>query len=135
MKRKDFISYVYTNELLAKSSFNKILDLLEKNSEEWLAISRIMEDELRHHGMAKQHFMNYYPQLQPWHLNVYQLKDTIHNKLRKVYYKNIQFLEKVFNPIYCFFAFLASRLILLLNLNEYNRDSRNLMNITPRSLL
>ena len=56
MKLKDFIAFVYTNELLAKSSFENILDLVGPSTEEGKKISSIMLDELLHHGMAKNIF-------------------------------------------------------------------------------
>ena len=68
MKLKDFIAFVYTNELLAKSSFEKILNLVGSDTEEGKIISSIMVDELRHHGMAKKYFLKNYPALQPWQL-------------------------------------------------------------------
>ena len=53
MRLKDFTAFVYTNELLAKSSFENILNLVGHSTEEGRRISSIMADELRHHGMAK----------------------------------------------------------------------------------
>ena len=70
MKLKDFIAFVYTNELLAKSSFENILILVGDSTEEGKRISSIMTDELRHHGMAKKYFLNHYPALQPWQLSL-----------------------------------------------------------------
>ena len=70
MKLKDFIAFVYTNELLAKSSFENILTLVGRRTEEGGEISGIMIDELKHHGMAKKHFLNHYPALQPWQLMI-----------------------------------------------------------------
>ena len=80
MKLKDFIAFVYTNELLAKSSFENILTLVGRRTEEGVEISSIMSDELRHHGMAKKHFLNHYPELQPWQLMIYRTRETINNK-------------------------------------------------------
>ena len=45
---KDFIAYVYTNELLAKESFERILSLVSSNSNDKMKIKQIMNDELRH---------------------------------------------------------------------------------------
>ena len=82
MKLKDFIAFVYTNELLAKSSFENILILVGQSSEEGRRISNIMGDELRHHGMAKKHFLNHYPALQPWHLMIYRIRAVSYTHLR-----------------------------------------------------
>ena len=100
MNLKDFIAFVYTNELLAKSSFEKILKLVGPNTEEGLNILNIMSDELRHHGMAKKSFLNYYPALQPWQLRLYRMKETINNKGRKIYDANLKLLDQLLTPLY-----------------------------------
>ena len=46
-------------------------------------VSMIMIDELRHHNMAKEYFLKYYPNLQPGQLLMY--KFNIKN--RKILYK------------------------------------------------
>ena len=135
LKIKDFIAFVYTNELLAKSSFDKILKLLGVKTEDGYAISKIMNDELRHHGMAKKHFLKYYPKLQPWQLRFYKFRETLKNKGRIFYDKNMKLLEIVFGPIYSLFSFFIGKIILILNLNEFNRTNKNLMEISSRSIL
>ena len=99
MKLRDFIAFVYTNELLAKSSFENILNLVGYSTDEGKRISSIMADELRHHGMAKKSFLNYYPALQPLQLRIYRMKETIHNKGRKIYDANLKFLDRFLTPI------------------------------------
>jgi hypothetical protein len=135
MKLKDFIAFVYTNELLAKSSFENILILVGQSSEEGRRISSIMGDELRHHGMAKKFFLNHYPALQPWQLMIYRTKETIHNKGRKIYDANLKFLDSLLNPIYKAMAYLAGIMAKKLNLNEFKRKGKNLMNISSNSIL
>ena len=135
MKLKDFIAFVYTNELLAKSSFENILKLVGPNSEEGERISNIMGDELRHHGMAKKYFLNYYPALQPWQLMIYRTRETIHNKGRKIYDVNLKFLDRVLTPLYSGIAYLAGSIAKKLNLNEFKREGKNLMNISTHSIL
>ena len=135
MTLKDFIAFVYTNELLAKSSFEKILKLVGPNTEEGLKISNIMADELRHHGMAKKHFLNHYPALQPWQLMIYRTKETIHNKGRKIYDANLKFLERILTPIYKGMAYLAGVLASKLDLDEFKREGKNLLNISSKSIL
>ena len=100
MKLKDFIAFVYTNELLAKSSFENILKLVGSCTDEGIEISGIMLDELRHHGMAKKYFLNYYPALQPWQLMIYRTRETILNKGRKIYDSNLKFLDRLLTPLY-----------------------------------
>ena len=135
MKLKDFIAFVYTNELLAKSSFENILDLVGRRTEEGGEISDIMIDELRHHGMAKKHFLNHYPALQPWQLMIYRMRETINNKGRKIYDANLKFLDKLLTPLYKAMAYLAGTIARKLNLNEFKRKDKNLINISSNSIL
>jgi len=135
MKLKDFIAFVYTNELLAKSSFKNILILVGQSSEEGRKISSIMGDELRHHGMAKKFFLNHYPALQPWQLMIYRTKETIYNKGRKIYDTNLKFLDRLLTPLYRAMAYLAGTIAMKLNLNEFKRKGKNLMNISSGSIL
>ena len=135
MRLKDFIAFVYTNELLAKSSFENILILVGDRTEEGKRISSIMSDELRHHGMAKKFFLNHYPALQPWQLIIYRMKETIHNKGRKIYDANLKFLDRLLTPIYRAMAYFAGTIAKKLNLNEFKREGKNLMNISSKSIL
>ena len=132
---KDFIAFVYTNELLAKSSFEKILELVGLSTEEGMKISNIMSDELLHHGMAKKYFLNHYPALQPWQLMFYRIKETLNNKGRKIYDGNLKFLERILTPLYKGMAFFAGFLVSKLDLDEFKREGKNLMNISSKSVL
>ena len=135
MKLKDFIAFVYTNELLAKSSFENILILVGRATREGKIISNIMKDELRHHGMAKKHFLNHYPALQPWQLMIYRTRETIKNKGRKIYDANLKFLDRLLTPLYRTMAYLAGIMAKKLNLDEFKRKGKNLMNIPSNSVL
>ena len=135
MHIKDFIAFVYTNELLAKASFDKILSLLGPNTKEGSKISAIMKDELTHHGMARSHFLKHYPALQPWQLRLYKTREKIKNKGRKFYEKNLKILEVLFKPIYLLISLLIGKIISLLNLKEFNRKGKNLMEIPVKSVL
>ena len=135
MKLKDFIAFVYTNELLAKSSFENILNLVGSDTDEGNIISSIMHDELRHHGMAKKYFLNHYPALQPWQLMMYRFRETLQNKGRKLYDANIKFLDRILTPLYKGMAFVAGSMARKLNLNEFKREGKNLMEISSNSIL
>ena len=135
MKLKDFIAFVYTNELLAKSSFENILNLVGSDTDEGKIISSIMLDELRHHGMAKKYFLKHYPSLQPWQLLFYRTRETIHNKGRKIYDANLKFLDRLLTPLYKIMAYSAASVARKLNLNEFKREGRNLMDISSKSIL
>ena len=132
---KDFIAYVYTNELLAKESFEKILKLVNPNTFEGNQISQIMKDELRHHGLAEKYFLKYYPRLQPWQLMMYRIRETLQNKGRKFYDANLRFLDKVLSPIYNSMSYVAGLVITNLNLNEFNRRGKNLMDLPSNSII
>jgi len=133
---KDFVAFVYVNELLAKSSFDKIHQYLEKRyPEDAFLIEMIMKDELRHHGMAKSYFIKHYPRLQPFHLSFYKLRETLKNKSRKLYDKNLKLLDRVFLPIYSLVSYSLVPFLNFIDLKQYDRDSVNLMSISPRSVL
>lgn len=135
MKRKDFIAYVYTNELLAKESFEGILKLVQNNPDDSLAIKNIMEDELRHHAFAEEHFLKYYPRLQPWQLMYYRTRETIKNKFRKIYDSNLKLLGKILNPLYLFLGFIGVKIISLINISNFSRNGKNLMDVKGNSIL
>ena len=135
MPIKDFIAYVYTNELLAKESFEKILQLVKPHTNEGKIISNIMNDELRHHGLAEKHFLKYYPRLQPWQLRFYRLRESFKNKGRKFYDFNLRLLEKLFTPIYTSIAYLAGRVISLVDLRNFSHTGKNLMEISSKSII
>ena len=135
MKLKDFIAFVYTNELLAKSSFENILNLVGSDTDEGKIISSIMMDELRHHGMAKKYFLKNYPALQPWQLFLYRFRETLQNKGRKFYDANLKFLDKILTPLYKGMAFVAGNMARKLNLSEFKREGKNLMEISSKSIL
>tara|TARA_B100000212_G_scaffold342516_1_gene330156 strand:- start:3686 stop:4390 length:705 start_codon:yes stop_codon:yes gene_type:complete len=135
MNIKDFVAYIYTNELLAKESFEGILKLVNPDTPEGEAIKQIMTDELRHHGLAEEYFLKYYPRLQPWQLMAYRLRETLQNKGRKLYDKNLRFLDKVLSPLYKLMAYLAASISNFLNLKEFDRTGKNLMDISPKSIV
>lgn len=135
MPLKDFIAYVYTNELLAKESFEKILKLVKNDKNDSSLIKLIMNDELRHHGLAEKYFLKHYPRLQPWQLRMYRTREGIKNRSRKFYDKNLKFLDKVLTPLYFLMAYIASKIILLIDLKEFKREGKNLMGINPKSII
>ena len=135
MKLKDFIAYVYTNELLAKESFEGILKLVQSDPIDASKINKIMDDELRHHGLAEKHFLKYYPRLQPWQLMLYRFRETVQNKGRKIYFKNLKFLDKVLTPLYSLMAYLAGLIVTYINLSEFKRKGKNLMELPSKSII
>ena len=125
-----------SNEMISDMSyFDYHLSLVGRRTEEGVEISSIMSDELRHHGMAKKHFLNHYPALQPWQLIIYRIRETINNRGRKIYDANLKFLDRLLTPLYKTMAYLAGTIAKKLNLNEFKRKDKNLMNISSNSIL
>ena len=85
--------------------------------------------------MAKRHFLNHYPALQPWQLMIYRTRETINNKGRKIYDANLKFLDRLLTPLYKAMAYVAGIIAKKLNLNEFKRGGKNLMNIPTNSIL
>ena len=85
--------------------------------------------------MAKKHFLNHYPALQPWQLIIYRMREIINNKGRKIYDANLKFLDKLLTPLYKAMAYLAGTIARKLNLNEFKRRGKNLMNVPTNSIL
>ncbi len=135
MKQKDFIAYVYTNELLAKKSFEGILKLVKSDSQQSSLILQIMEDELRHHGLAKKHFLKHYPRMQPLQLMAYRIRETINNRTRKFYFQNLRILDKLLAPLYIFMAYIAGTISILFNLREFDHTNKNLMELSSKSIV
>ena len=73
--------------------------------------------------------------MQPWQLEIYRIKETIFNKGRKIYDTNLKFLDSLLTPIYRAMAYFAGNIAKKLNLNEFKRKGKNLMNIPSNSIL
>ena len=134
-KIKDFVAYIYTNELIAEDEFSKILKFFKNDQASRNIILSIMKDELRHHGMAKKYFLKYFPFMQPYQLAFYKYREFFSNKGRKFYFKNFLILEKLFTPFYFAISFLVSFPLRLLNATEFKRINKNLMDISSKSML
>ena len=63
------------------------------------------------------------------------MRETINNKGRKIYDANLKFLDKLLTPLYKAMAYLAGIIARKLNLNEFKRKDKNLMNISSNSIL
>ena len=94
-----------------------------------------MTDELRHHGMAKKFFLKHYPALQPYQLMIYRLRETLNNRGRKIYDANLKFLDRLLTPLYRILAFVGGTLARKVNLSEFKREGKNLMEISSNSIL
>ena len=63
------------------------------------------------------------------------LRETIRNKGRKFYDKNLKFLDKVLKPVYYVIALLVGKTLSLLDENQFNRKGKNLMEINSKSVI
>jgi rubrerythrin len=113
LKLKNFVEFVYTNEFLAKESFDSLikrindkesLKILKKISEDEedhadysiSTLNTIMAEEDRHWGFAKLFYDKRFPNS---NLQIAFKKEKFKNKLRLFYFKNVMFLNKIFDPI------------------------------------
>ena len=113
LKLKSFVEFVYTNEFLAKDSFDSLikrindkesLKILKKISEDEedhadysiSTLNTIMAEEDRHWGFAKLFYDKKFPNS---NLQIAFKKEKFKNKLRLFYFKNVMFLNKIFDPI------------------------------------
>ena len=152
---KKFVEFVYSNELLAKQSFEVLIKRI-KNSESLEILNEIAQDEEKHaHGALEQHadfstsklneIMNeedrhwgfakifYNKKFPDSDLNLAFKKEKIKNRMRLFYFKNLLFLDKIFNPIINFFIRIFGYIAMLLK-PTFN-DDKDLMKINPRSIL
>ena len=152
---KKFVEFVYSNELLAKQSFevlikriknsdsleilNEISQDEEKHAHSALEqhadystskLSEIMSEEDRHWGFAKIFYNKKFPDSD---LNLAFKKEKIKNRMRLFYFKNLLFLDKIFNPIINFFIRIFGYIAMLLK--PTSNDDKDLMKINSRSIL
>jgi rubrerythrin len=152
---KKFVEFVYSNEFLAKQSFEVLIKRI-KNSESLEILNEIAQDEEKHaHGALEQHadfstsklneIMNeedrhwgfakifYNKKFHDSNLNFAFKKEKIKNKMRLFYFKNLIFLNKIFNPIINFFIRIFGYIPMLLK--PTSNDDKDLMKINSRSIL
>ena len=114
---KKFVEFVYSNELLAKQSFEVLIKRI-KNSDSLEILNEIAQDEEKHaHGALEQHAdfstsklneimneedrhwgfaKNFYNKKFPHsNINFAFKKEKIKNKMRLFYFKNLLFLQKL----------------------------------------
>jgi hypothetical protein len=66
---------------------------------------------------------------------IYRAKETINNKGRKLYDANLKLLDRLLTPLYVALAYIVGTMAKKLNLNEFKRKGKNLMNISSNSIL
>jgi len=139
---KKFVEFVYSNEYLAKESFdylakrigdaeslktlkNIMKDELGHADDSAATLEAIQKDELVHHGMAKKFYESKFPNSK---LQIAFKREKMKNRFRLFYYKNTKFLTKIFDPILNFLISCFGRivnLIIIPNTNKQNLMSNN----------
>ena len=144
---KKFVEFVYSNEFLAKESFdalskrigdkeslktiNKIMqDELHHADDSQTTLNDIMKDEEVHHGMAKKFYESKFPKSK---LQRAFRREKLKNKLRLFYYKNAKFLNRIFDPIMNFFIICFGKIVNLINIPK--NDNQNLMSKNSKSVV
>ena len=144
---KKFVEFVYSNEFLAKESFDDLskrigdkesLKTIDKIMEDELhhaddsqtTLNDIMKDELIHHGMAKKFYESKFPNSK---LQRAFRREKLKNKLRLFYYKNAKFLNRIFDPIMNFLITCFGKIVNLINIPK--NDNQNLMSKNSKSVV
>ena len=142
---KKFVEFVYSNEFLAKESFDYLskrvgdaesLKTLKKIMEDELhhaddsqsTLNAIMKDELIHHGMAKKFYEAKFPEAK---LQRAFRREMLKNKFRVFYYKNVKFLNKIFDPILNFLISSFGKIVNLISIPS--KEKENLMSNNSNS--
>ena len=144
---KKFVEFVYSNEFLAKESFDYLskrigdaeslktlkrimADELNHADDSQSTLNAIMKDELVHHGMAKKFYEAKFPEAK---LQKAFKREMLKNKFRVFYYKNVKFLNKIFDPILNFLISCFGRIVNLIIIPNTNKQ--NLMSNNPKSVV
>ena len=144
---KKFVEFIYSNEFLAKKSFEDLikrisnsesLDILNKIAAEeedhadfsMNKLNEIMVEEDRHWGFAKLFYNKKFPNAD---LNLAFKKEKFKNKMRLFYFKNLIFLNKIFDTIINFFILIFGSVAKLLKTTS--NENQNLMKINSNSIL
>lgn len=152
---KKFVEFVYSNEFLAKKSFEDLIKRI-KNSKSLKILNEIAQDEERHaHSSLEQHTdfsttklneimieedrhwgfakIFYNKKFPDSNLAFAFKKEKIKNKMRLFYFKNLLFLNKIFDPIINFFILIFGRVAMMLKPTPIN--DKNLMKINSKSIM
>ena len=144
---KKFVEFVYSNEYLAKESFdylrkrisdnesvetlqNIMKDELKHADDSEATLEAIQKDELVHHGMAKKFYEAKFPNAK---LQIAFKREKMKNRFRMFYYKNVRFLNKIFDPILNFIINIFGKVVNLISVPD--EDKRNLMSSNSNSVV
>ena len=147
LKQKNFVEFVYTNEFLAKDSFDSLIKRIknkeslkilkqisqeEENHADYSVetLNNIMKEEDRHWTFAKLFYDKKFPNS---NLQSAFRKEKLKNKFRTFYYKNVMFLNKIFDPIINGLILIFGSITILLKPNS--SSNKNLMTISEKSVI
>lgn len=147
LKQKNFVEFVYTNEFLAKDSFDSLIKRIknkeslkilkqisqeEENHADYSVetLNNIMREEDRHWTFAKLFYDKKFPNS---NLQSAFRKEKLKNKFRTFYYKNVMFLNKIFDPIINGLILIFGSITILLKPNS--SSNKNLMTISDKSVI
>ena len=142
---KKFVEFVYSNEYLAKESFDwltkrindteslktlgTIIDDEANHADDSMeTLDNIMKDELVHHGMAKKFYESKFPKAK---LEIAFKREKLKNRFRLFYFKNLIFLNKIFDPILNFLITCFGRIVNFIKIPKVNNE--NLMSNNSNS--
>jgi len=144
---KKFVEFVYTNEFLAKKSFDK-LKLRIKDNESLNVITSIMDDEQdhadnsietlddimadenKHWGYAQNYYEKKYPESK---LKKAFYREKLKNKLRLAYLKNLKILNKIFDPIILILILIFGNLLRIVSISHLKK--KHISDFKPRSII
>ena len=144
---KKFVEFVYTNEFLAKKSFDK-LKLRIKDNESLDVITSIMDDEQdhadnsietldeimadenKHWGYAQNYYEKKYPESK---LKKAFYREKLKNKLRLAYLKNLKILNKIFDPIILFLILIFGNLLRIVSIKSLKKN--HISDFNPKSII
>ena len=144
---KKFVEFVYSNEYLAKESFdylskrisdtksiktlkNIMADELNHADDSESTLEAIQKDELVHHGMAKKFYESKFPDAK---LQIAFKREKLKNKFRMFYFRNLKFLNKIFDPILNLIINIFGKIVNLISLPD--KGKRNLMSSNSNSVV
>jgi len=109
---------------------NIMKDELNHADDSEATLEAIQKDELVHHGMAKKFYESKFPNAK---LQIAFKREKIKNRFRMFYYKNLRFLNKVFDPILNFIINIFGKVVNLISVPD--KDKRNLMSSNSNSVV
>ena len=147
LKLKRFVEFVYSNEFLAKVAFEGLIKRIddkdslkvirniileeENHADDSLEkLEDIMKDEDRHWGYAKSYYEKKFPSAK---LSIAFFREKMKNKMRVFYLNNLNFLNKIFDPIVNFLIFFFGGIVRFISIPVNLK--KNLMNEKKTSVL